>query len=264
MMKNQLIFLLASFLLFNFSAASLIAQTDNSQLYAIRTTKVKPYNQTAYENAIKKANAAFKEAKVNLEYYVNSTHTYEYFTAVPIENLAELDKSYWAEAISKLGLEKLMELAKPVEEFTSETNVDIYAHLKDFDYKHPSLKDTKMNFRKWYIYEFKPSATLLIKPLMKEWIDVYKKYDVIRDQSYYISRIGPNDGTVVLTMDAKDEETHAQQDKAFFEKVGEEGRALWEKTEALLVSHETRTGSFRPDLSMFPMIAATADSAEKE
>lgn len=260
-----MISLISFLLVLNFSIDSIVAQSDDNQLYAIRTMKVEPSKRAAFEKALKTANAAFREAKVsNLEYYTNSTTSYEYFAAIPIENMAALDKSYWGEAISKMGLEKFIEVVTPVEENWGETHLDIYLHRKDWNYQHASLKDTEMGYRHWDIYQFKPGTAAQVEALMKEWLALFKEKDIVRQQAFYTAVIGPNDEVVVTTMDAKDAATFAQQESEFWKKVGDEGRALWEKTEAILVKSETREGRFRLDLSMLPLPSEAAPVAAKK
>lgn len=264
-MKKSIILLISFLLAFNFSIQSLVAQTNDNQLYTIRTIKVEPAKRAAFEKALTTANAAFKAAKVsNLEYYINSTFDYDYYAAVPIENMAEMDKSYWAEAISKMGREKFVQAVAPVEEHFSESHMDIYVHRKDWNYQHPSLKDTPTGYRKWHLYQFKSGASPQVEALMKEWIALLKQKDIVRSQSFFQGVIGPKEGTIVSLIDAKDAASFAQQEAKFWGKVGAEGRALWEKTEALLVKIETREGRFRPDLSMYPSTVTKEETAKKE
>jgi len=264
-MKNLMITLLTIAMVVSISFQSVMAQTTDNQLYLMRTMKVEPSKRAAFEKALKTANAAFKEAKVsNLEYYTYSTTNYDYYAAIPIENMAALDKSAWGEAISKMGREKFIAAVTPVEENWGETNMDIYLHRKDWTYQHASLKDTKMGYRYWVIYQFKSGTSVQREALMKEWIALMKEKDVVRQLAFYTAVIGQNNDIIVMTMDAKDETTFAQQEAEFWEKVGEEGYALWQKTEAILVKTETREGQFRPDLSMMPIPAEAPVTAEKK
>lgn len=252
-MKNLMISLISFLLLFNFSIDSIVAQSDDDQLYLIRTIKVEPAKRAAFEEALKTAHAAFREAKVsNLEYYINSTYNYEYFAATPIDNMAALDQSYWGEAISKIGLEKFMKLVSPIEETWTETQIGIYNHRKDWNLDHPSLKDTPMGYRQWEIYEFKPGTAAEVEAIMKEWISLMKEKDIVRKQRVYEAIFGPNENMLVMTLDAKNAAAFSQERAKFWEKTGDKGRALWKRTEAILVNFETREGAFRPDLSMMP------------
>ena len=255
-MKNSILLFISFLLMLNCLTQSLIAQTNDNQLYAIRTIKVEPAKRVAYEKALIAANAAFKAAKVsNLEYYVNVTNNYEYFAVVPIANMAEMDKSYWGEAISKMGLEKFMQAVSPVEDNMSSSQLDVFLHCKDWDYEHPSLKDTQKGFRKWDVYQFKPGTSVQVEALMKEWLALLKKKDIVRSQVFYKGVIGTNEGLIVSVIDAKDQVAYVQELSKFWNKVGAEGITLWEKTESLMVSLEERTGRFRPDLSMIPAAA---------
>jgi len=188
----------------------------------------------------------------NVRYVVNSTTNYEYYIAMPLENMAQLDKSFWAESISKLGREKFLGILSAIDKNVIESRLDVYTHRIDLSYNHPSLKNTEMGFRKWLMYEFKPGTDLQRTALRKEWLALFEKHDIVRSAALFEGLIGPNEGTIVVLREAKDEETYIKENKEFWKKTGAEGRALWEKTEALLVKSDTRSGSLRLDLSRLP------------
>ena len=133
----------------------------------------------------------------------------------------------------------------------------IYVHRKDLEYVHPSVKDTELNFREWQNYEFKPGSSQQVLALLKEWQVLLKKHDVVRRHSVYLEVIGPKVGSMVLVISAKDALEYEQQMDVFWEKIGEEGLALWRKTEALMTNLEIKQGYFRPVLSMIPTPTVT-------
>lgn len=261
-MKNLIICSFSLLLMFNISIESTFAQSDN-QLFIIRSVKVDPPKIDAYEKSILALNEALNEANVSdVEYYMNSTLNYEYYAAVPIENMAALDKNYWAETVSKVGAENFEKLIATMQENVIETNLDIYQHQTDLKYKHSSLEDTEMGYREWLALEFRQGTHRQVKEIMKEWVALYKKYDIVRNINCYYAVIGPKEGNMIITFDSKDQVIAAQQDKDFRVKTGKEGYALWKRTEALLVSLETREGFFRPDLSRVPATQIESVSAK--
>jgi len=253
-------------MLLSFSIEPLVAQNDDVQLYLINSVKVQPSKVVAYEKAVNNFNASMRTANVNsIEYYANATANYEYHYALPIDNMAQLDKSYFGAAIKKIGEEKFRKEIAAMDACKVEEVNAIYAHVKAFDYSHASLKDTEMNFRKWDVYECKPGTEDQVYALAAEWKALLKKHDIVRRHAYYFEAIGPKVGTLIVVTDAKDQATYAQQQQQLFEKTGAEGLALWRKTEALMLDVKHRTGRFRLDLSVIPTVEKSQPVvAEKE
>ena len=89
-MTNKII-ITAIFTLFTFS---IFAQQDHNQLLLINSVKVAPSNVDAYENSFLKFVNILEEAKVDdVAWYSNVFDNYTYINAVPIDNLAEFNKS---------------------------------------------------------------------------------------------------------------------------------------------------------------------------
>ncbi len=260
-MKNVSLLLAALFLL----VSSKIYSQSDSQLYTVRTITVEPAKAMTFEKCLKKANETFKEADVNgIVYYTSSNTNYEYYVAVPIDNMAELDKRFWTEAISKMGEEKFEDTFDPVTENILETEVEIYRNRLDWDYEHPSLKDQKLTYRKWTTYQFKQGTKEQVEELMKEWLTLFKEKDIVRRQSFYVGLIGPKYGTMVSVLSAKDRTTFSKNEAEFWDKVGEEGEALWDKTKELVVKIESKEGRFREELSLMPSPVEETITAENK
>ncbi|MFT5266047.1 MAG: hypothetical protein ACI8YQ_004807 [Polaribacter sp.] len=265
-MKNLLIKFLTVAIVLTISLQSLVAQSTDNQMYFIRMMKVMPSKSTEFEKADKTFMNSIREAKIaGLEVYGNATMDYQYYFAVPIDNFAELDENFWSEVIGKLGLERFMKEVDAVASCISEETTGVYLNRRDLGYIHPSIAENidKMNYRVWDIYQFKSGTSSKVKQLCKEYQTLCKKYDLKLNASFYFAILGQKSESVINLSFAKDAEDFAKQQKEFYEKSGAEGKTLWAKVEALLVSHERKTGYFRPDLSIFP-ISEKPMAAEKK
>lgn len=264
-MKNLFPIIFSFLLLFNFSAESIIAQSNDSQLWNINRVKIDPADREAYELAGIKGTEALKAANVSNTFYItHGTDQYEYFISMPIKNMAELDKSFWAEAVSKLGVEKLTELMAAYEGKIKESKLEIYRQLNELDYEHSSLNVADLNFRSWTIYECKPNKQAEVYAVQKAWLDLFKKHNIVRKHMVFEGLIGTKSNTFVLVEFAKDRETQAKQQAELLKKGGEELQALWKRTEALILSTETITGRPIHDMSIYPPVQSKVSTAQKE
>jgi len=264
-MKKLFITIFSFLIVFNLSIESIEAQSDNTQLYVVNSTTIDPSKKAAYEEAVKDFNASLKSANLNnLEWYASSTDSYEYHFGIPIDNLAQLDKSFFGEAFKVLGEKKFKELRAALNDCVNEEINTIFYNVPAHNYRHPSLDNTKMNFRHWTIYEFKVGTNEDVFALVMEWNALLKKHDVVRRQSVYMGSLGTKVGTMVILTDAKDRATYVQQQTELFEKTGEEGRALWARTEALIKKIEQKTGRIRRDLSLITSMDETTKAGAKQ
>jgi len=264
-MRNLMITLLTITMLVSISFQSLKAQTSDNQLYAIRTIKVEPSKDLDFQKAMRTFVASLNGAKLSeLEFYGNATSDYHYYFAQPIDNYAELDKNSWTEAIGKLGEERFVKELSALSDGIVENRIEVYLNRTDLTYIHPSMKgNSELNYRVWDLYKFESGSEAQVEQLCKEWKALFKKHDLKRHSTLYFPTIGADANVVVNLHMAKDPADFTQKQEEFFNKTGDEGQALWQKTQALMTDYRRQTGAFRMDLSVIPTPENTA-TAEKE
>ncbi len=256
-MKNKML-IVAILSLFTFS---LFGQNEKDQMMLVSFTKVTPANADAYVKATEDFISMLKTAGVNdVLWYGNFMDDYTFAYAVPIDNMAQLDKPFWAEAVKKVGLEKFKAAISEMESLMVESKNEIYIYNDGISYVHPSIAKEQNTYRVWTIFQFKPGSSEKVAELAKEWKELYVSKGIVANYQMYLGILGSNNETLVSLDYAKDAEELARRNAKAQEAFGEEGQKLWEKTVKLIVSHEVITGAYLPNLSYFP----APEKVEKE
>ncbi len=247
---------LAIFLLLStFAVQSSYAQDSDNQLILVHHEKVKPKDYKAYMEVSKKFVQDFKSHAVSdVSWWAGYQNDYNFVWVVPIDNMAQLDKSMWTEAKRKMGEDKFKALMAESSPYIVETKEEIYELQSDLGYTHQSRKGLKdKHYRKWTTMKFGAETThSTISALAKEWKELYAKHNVEFEYRVYLPVIGPNGNTVVLMDMAKNAADLAAMEAKANETLGEEGDKLWAKTVALIDEIEVKTGSMLPELFYFP------------
>lgn len=251
-MKNLMISLLTILMVWSVSKQSTFAQSDDNQLYSIRTVQVLPSKAAQFEKATKTFVTSLNEVKPSgMEFTGLATTDFNYYFAVEIDNFAEFDQNYWTEAIAKMGQERFANEVGAISNGIVEEVNHVYNHRIDLSYAHSSLLNSTepLNYRVWDIYKFKPGSETQVEQLGKDFKALFEKYDLKRNSQLFFAALGPDANSVVNLHFAKDPVDFAQR-MAEFDNTGEEGQALLARMLELTVQYERKTGYFRPDLSV--------------
>ena len=108
------------------------------------------------------------------------------------------------------------------------------------------------NFRHWDFYHINPDKEDEASAIGKEWHALYASKNISTAYRVYKGGLGTEMPTYVVVVSAKNAADYAAQNQKIMEMLGEEGKALNEKTMTITNSFRSVNGWFRPDLSYLP------------
>jgi hypothetical protein len=262
-MRGKVVFLLIIGLALNFSALSLLAQEEEpkSQLFFIHEDVVKPSMVAKYEEAAKGVVAKLKENNMtSLSHIAAMSDDFHYSYIHQIENMAALDSNPWKELEKKMGKEAMKAMWDEYEG-TYYKHHSFLARLRpNFSYT-PATNGTaseEMNFRHWDFYYVNSGKNAEAKEISKEWVALYQSKNIPTGYRIYTGGIGTETPLYIVVQWAKDAATFYAQAAKNNELLGDEGKALSEKTMAITRKFKHKDGWIRPDLSYMPEEEMTA------
>jgi len=256
-MKHKLTVLVHVGLILCFGTALVFAQDakPKSQLFIIHEDIVKPSMVGQYEKASKNFIEKMKEHNItSMSYGAASSEDLRYLYVTPIANMAELDNNPEKEMAEKMGEDAMKAMfAQFANCYDSHKNF-LVRKLNDLSYQ-PETNGTEageMNFIHWNFYHVQPGKEDEARAIAKEWNTLYASKNVQTGYNLYVGGIGVDMPLFVTTQRAKNGVDYQNQEAKITELLGEEGKALTEKTMAITRKFESRNGWARPDLSYYP------------
>jgi len=244
--------------------SGLFAQNEMAKesLFIIHEDIVKPAMVGEYESASKELAAKLKEHNIQeLNYNAASRDDFHYIYVSKIENMAELDSNPWKTFEEKMGKDKVEALWNRFDKCYDSHKNFIVRRLDDLSHMPASITAniSNLNFRHWDFYYIQPEKREEARKIAKEWKTLYESKN-IQDDGYRLSfgDLGTDMPVYVTVQFAKDAADFNAKNMKTDQALGEEGKALMQRTMALTRKFESVDGWARPDLSYVPQEAMTA------
>jgi hypothetical protein len=249
-----LLFLAVSVLAFSLPAP---AQEKKPQLYFVEDDVVKPAMVAQFEAAMKDVVATlFKAYSWPWPFDVYATEDFHYYTLYPFESLTEIDKGFniWYEMVGKLGEQKWDALNRKMgdaTEYIKQGTVTLSPELSYFPEK-PRLKPEETKFVYWGFCYVLPGKEKDFEAQLKKIVAVYKTKRISEGFKSWIGGIGTEMPFYFFSETAKSAADMFVTDEKVTKLVDPEATAIWNSMLKLMRKYESKTGTYRPDLSYTP------------
>jgi len=127
-----------------------------------------------------------------------------------------------------------------------------------YDPQNTGLMEEGLAFRRFDYYYIKPGNEEQAKAIAKEWQDLFASKKIESGYRLYTGGMGTEAPLYIVVQWAASPADFEAQETKVNELLGEEGKALNQKTMAITRKFETKTGWMRPDLSYTPTKEMTA------
>ncbi len=255
-MKNTLCMLVVAGLMLSI-CSSVVAQEKQSdeQLLIIHEDIVKPSMVAKYEKAIKAVYNKIKEHNLtSLAYLTAMTDDFHYIFISKVDNYAALDNDPWKELEAKIGKEEMAKLWKGFDGcYTKHKDYMIkLSHDLSYDPQGKGMVEEGVNYRTWHFYYGQPDKELEAEEISKEWRALFEKKQVPNGYRLYKGALGTEQPLYIVVQSATNAVDFSNIEAENMKLLGEEGKALNEKTMAITRKFDVKNGWIRPDLSFMP------------
>ncbi len=231
------------------------AQEPQSQLFLLYECVSSAENAAAFEAGMLKEIALYKKHDLSIGREAYSTDDHCYYFLIPIESYASIDgiNTGFMEAAKKGG-DAYMEVEKGFVGTYDHMSANVVNLRYDLSYApaNPRVPAENAGFFYWNIYYVKPGLESEILDLAKDFVKLFGAKKIAESYNFFAGEFGrdlPLMYSASWAESAEDFETHNEK---MWETLGDEGRELWAKGEAVCRKLETKTGKARPDLSYLP------------
>ncbi len=260
-MRNRISIFLALALIATFLSVTALAQEKEQkpQLFVVWDEVVHPSTIMAYEaglKAWKDLNAKYKFPYPVMVYRTTDNH---YYTLLPIEKLADIEKleKFWTEIKEKGGKEYEEEEAQLQKHFAGSYEsgtFGVIALRTDLSYipENPRVKEEEIDFVWWNYYYVKTGMEKKAEEIAKEWQALWKSKE-ITDGFYVYQPLMWSDLPVIVAvggaLNQTDYFTNLEKNTAL---MGDEYLALTKKTMDVCRRFEQKYGRIVKELCYIP------------
>jgi hypothetical protein len=194
----------------------------------------------------------YKKYKFPYSYNVYTTDDYLYYFVIRLENFADFDKMYQAfSELKKAAGEEAKDVSKGFLGTYDYYTVRLLWYMPELSYLPETYVDgyEDFTFLEWNFAYIEKGTEEAFMEVCKEWVDLYKKYDVNRPFFTFRGDIGIEAPMFLWTIWGKNHIEYFTYGKKNNELMGEESGPLWEKTVDMFRKFESKTGYLRESLS---------------
>jgi len=233
-------------------ALNVLAQDEkpDTQGLLIWEDEVPPSKAEAYEAGTKTMLKMYGEHDFPYDVNIYSTEDYRYFWVVNLDDYADVDTLYrdFNRVYKEMGEAGKDKLDEAVNGTFTQTKMWTCLWREDLSYMPENPVDSG-NFRYWGFLYVKQGKQEEMREVMKEWVSLYKSKGINRGFGGYEGDMGTEMPFMFYSERGQNQAEFYTAGMKVNEQLGEEGDALWKKTESLLRRYEPLRGWYRKDLS---------------
>jgi len=234
------------------SLALSVRAEEKPQLWAVWEIVVKPPQDEAYYKACKDEVAILAKYKYPYDIYAYYVSAFRYMFVTPLKNYADMDNMYQAdEDFAKKAGDEYKNLRKAFKGTYESIGESTWYGMPDLGYEpaSPRLKPEEEKFildDSNYVEAGKGEE---FEGVLKEMVALCKSKNVTEGWQVYVCDIGPEMPVYVVSWSGKDIADVYGYFKTISDMLGEEGKALMAKANALLRKEILQERWYLPELS---------------
>jgi len=261
-MKNIVPVILAVVLIAPLFSLTVLAQEEKkqkNQLFAVFDDVVPPSSVGEFEAGL----MAWK--KLNTKYNfpvpvtVYKTHDNHYYSMLPIQDLADLDKleEFWVEAKKKAGKAFEEDMAEVHKFFSGSYESETFGVITlrvDLSYapENPRVKQEEFDFLWWNYYYVKTGMVKEAEEIAKEWQTLYKNNSIAESYNVFQPMMWSDLPAFVAAGGALSQADYFTNFEKTAAKFGDAYLALSKKTMDTCRRYEQKFGMIKRELSYVP------------
>jgi hypothetical protein len=241
---------------FTVLAAAQVTTTPPS-LYLMADIRVEVAKAPEYEAAFKALITALKGCAFPVVFDTYATDDSRYYVIYGLETgygaVDGLHKA-WGDAAAKIGPAKFQTMRTRLTACELERVFRFWTFRTDLSFL-PSperLKPSEIGYYTWDYVWLVPGQEAEFEALDHEWIALSAAHKARDPFMTYQGGYGNEEPVYVWFEYGKSAADYALAEEKFWKSLGDAGSALSKRTRALIKTRETKTGSYRPDLSYAP------------
>lgn len=245
------------------ASASLLA-ADKPSFFVLHQELVPPAATASYEQCVKDFAALVtqhhdKSPDFSFQAFSGTDSVYSFVT--PIEGFATIDSinsGFWA--LAEAAGPKWADLMKKSVGTADYARESVLMEDPGLSYKPaaPRLKPEEARFFHFDLYYVQYGREAEALDLAKEFAALFQKKGMPDGYRFLQTVLGPEMPLLVVVSSARDAADFAAQDAKMRERLGEEGKRLFERAYSLCRRFDQKEAWIRPDLSLMPPAGATA------
>ena len=240
--------------LFSFLFIGLTQAQDKAknQAYTIHDDNIMPSMVMEYEQLAKEFKELLEQYNVqDADYLAVSTDEFVYSYVSPIENMADLDKSFMAGITDQAAKDKLMDIFSRMDKCYDTHGNHILILDNALSYMPDGMSQTQegMDYRTYYRYYYTPENYDKLVESAKAIKSFYAEKGSERHFRVYRSGFGVSDAYFLVAVSAKDEIHNAQKSKEDIQLLGPERNKYLGDIFKYTSRFEVTNGWIRRDLS---------------
>lgn len=238
----------------------LVAAQDEEaspQMSLIIIEQVKPSMSMQYEEATKEMCALLTEHDADpalVGFFALSGPEIGYVFVIPLpEGFSSMKptRANWMSTIDSIGKDRWMALTAKADACVESRAMIHSVYREDLSYtpENPSLKEEDIGFAQYeFLYTFAGKEDEF-KEIAKEWKALYTSKGITTGWHVYERITGDDLPVYLIAKVARSEVDYYTTRAAIREQLGEEGKALGERSSKVIRKMESKVGHPRPDLS---------------
>ena len=225
-------------------------------LYLMADIRIEVAKAPDYEAALKALIAALSENAFPVVFDTYTTDDGRYYIIYGLESYAALDRLQvaWREAALRIGPERFQALHNRMTAAELGRVLRFWTFRPDLSFL-PSperLKRGEFGYYTWDYVWLIPGREAAFEALNREWAALSAARNFRDPFMTYQGGYGNEEPVYVWFEYGRSAADYALAEEKFWKSLGDEGAALSKRTRALIRKTETKTGSYRPDLSYAP------------
>ena len=223
-------------------------------MFYVHEEVAKPSMIGEYEKVSKEFGAMMRGAGIPFYFDAFSTSDFHYYFILPMTSAGDVDKImqiFMVDLPRKVGAAKVADVMRRGGATMEKTHEWIVMRRDDISYMpaKPRLKPEEMEYVRYDFYYIKPGMEMEVDAIANDWKAALIAANINDGFTVYQPMVGGDLPLVVVTTGGKSAADLEMQQAKMLEALGEKGRALNEKTFAVVRRFETKIGRVRPDLS---------------
>ncbi len=226
-------------------------------LYLMADIQVEVAKVPEYEAALKALISALKEARFSEVFDTYATDDSRYYVVYGLpKGYSSVDglQAAWRDAALRIGPEKFQSLHARMTAAELGRVLRFWIFRPDISFlpAPERLKPSEYGYYTWDYVWLVPGCEAAFEAINREWATLSAARKSLDPFMTYQGGYGNEEPVYVWFEYGKSAADYALTEERFWKSLGEEGAALSKRTRALIKKMETKTGSYRPDLSFAP------------
>ncbi|WP_299361910.1 hypothetical protein [Winogradskyella sp.] len=229
------------------------SQEEQPTMFLVHTDNVKFEMMPKYEELSLKFKTLCEENDIkDLNWTTISVEDGRYVYAIPIKNMAELDKNHMEEMEKKVGEDKMDQMFNEFDKCYDSYSSEIIHFKSELSYMPEGYSTTGKNQREYHFLYYPPKNGKAMKEAMAKVKEMFKTKGIKNGYEVYHSGFGSEGSYYMVAIAGTSDMEIAQEGEENDKLLGDEKDAVFWEVIKLTSKYDQVEANIRPDLSYWP------------